>query len=657
MGGCPSFTILEPKDAIFFLRWTNINALSLASRVYVPHIPSMPRFSTLALLLLAGCDLFGTEPVGSLYVTVRYPEGGVSEGALVTTSPATGTYHTNAFGTVLLEDVPTGTYTIRATQEDYGSGEAVLSVEEGRLNEAEVELVYGVFLSYAPTPVITAPQAPAGFAPGEEVTFSAVVTDEDTPPGGIEVAWASSLDGDLSAGSPNADGLATFTTSALSPGHHQIVATASDPDGHVNRDTVEVVTLYPHPSTLAEPVVEGGRVRLSWSPALPPPPGAPAFARYEVYRSLSPVPEDRGALLATLDDPGATTYEDATPPIADEVYYEVVVVNEEGYERGSGKQVAEDPAGLTFEATLHDAALHPTRPWLYLLDRGSSYGGGPSRILVFDYEAQEIRTTLSLSYTPGWFDLADNGMGLELYVPASDGWVYIYGADALNLVASINTGNPNTSVVADGRGHLYVSLQPSPWWERPLRTYDRATGTYIDGGGDFDATRLRFLPGNQEIIEITSGISPVDMDHYSFDAGARFLSHADDPYHGDHPLDPFTFRASPSGDFVITAAEGAVYTADEAMRYEGSLQRGGLRFADFAFDGSGHLVYAGAGNERVIQVNNYPSLQQQRTIATRAYPAFLFRRGGELIAVSSAQPRDYSYSAQSYIVERVATGG
>jgi hypothetical protein len=312
------------------------------------------------------------------------------------------------------------------------------------------------------------------------------------------------------------------------------------------------------------------------------------------------------------------------------VSYRVFVENEEGYARGSEKRTVDNSSGLILDFVPFDAVQHPQNPTLYLLDRS----GEDSRVVVVNHSTMSVVEERSLNGEIGYIAVGDNGSGVELYAPSNDGWVYIYDAETLDEVDAIQTGLPNTSTVIDGRGHVYVSMHPDPWWDDPLRTYDRETGMHIDGGGDFDQCRLRMLPGNQEIIEISTSVSPIDMDYYRFNEDATFRTHMDDPYHGDHPLDPNIYRVSPSEEYLITSSEGAVYNADSSMEYQGQLQHGSLQFSDFAFSADGSTIYAGTQNQASIQVGSYPELTREREIKTRGRPVYLFRQDAQLISVS-----------------------
>ena len=98
-----------------------------------------------------------------------------------------------------------------------------------------------------------------------------------------------------------------------------------------------------------------------------------------------------------------------------------------------------------------------------------------------------------------------------------ENYVYVYNADDLTLQTTISTDRATAGVVIDGKGHIIASVDPSPWWEQPVRTYSRDNGMYIDGydGSDVnEKDRTRLISGTSEIISISTTVSPVDMEYF-----------------------------------------------------------------------------------------------------------------------------------------------
>src|SRR5688572_33382020 len=92
-----------------------------------------------AATILAGCgdDDPTTAPTppadGSIQVVVRDQNSNPVAGATVRTNPQVGGGQTDAFGQVLLADVPAGLYTIVATHAASGSAQNVVQVAPSEL--------------------------------------------------------------------------------------------------------------------------------------------------------------------------------------------------------------------------------------------------------------------------------------------------------------------------------------------------------------------------------------------------------------------------------------------------------------------------------------------------------------------------------------------
>lgn len=574
------------------------------------------------IALIMSCDINNDssgEGTGILFIKVVNSSGDVMSGAEISTSPATGTYTTDEMGTATIRDVPFGEYTVAATVEEIGSGKQAVIVQNDEVSNVTVELVPGVYFSFTPTVEIILPESPAGFAEGEEITFSAEVSDPETAPIELDIRWISDKDGELNNTPPDEDGLVSFKTSTLTPAKHLIRLDVTDSDGHVSADSIEIVTLFPKAVELSKPQKEEGKIMLEWSLS-----DSDNFQKYEIFRRDM----NGEKLIDTITDRLTTTTVDELPPISSESYYSVHVINERGFSRSSNEQRVENPGGLIVDFVPFDAVHHPTKPYLYLLNKDEG------KIVVANYETMEIVEQTTMDGTFGFMDIGDNGYGIELYLPGKDGFVYILDAETLAQKTVINTGVANTCIVIDNRGHVYVSLLPSPWWEQPIRTYERSSGSHIDGGGDFDGDRIRMFPNRMEVLTITTSVAPTDMEYILFNENAEFVEHSNDSYHGDHPLDPHIFRISTNGEFAVTAAAGAVYTANSNMDYLGQIQHGSLQFSDFAFSDDGTTIYAATSNRKSIQIATYPELTRQSEILTRGFPSYIFRKGDKLIGLS-----------------------
>jgi hypothetical protein len=479
---------------------------------------------------------------------------------------------------------------------------------------------------FPPSLVVVLPTAPAEFSEGEEINFSVDVTDQDSPNEDITVTWTSNLDGELHVGSLNSAGNASFSTTNLSKGEHLITIEAADTDNQTDVATIQVSTLLPSPIILATPEKTPNGILLNWNENQ-----QSNFKKYDVFRSDNNCTDANKVLIASITDQSETSFVDEFAPLEFQVCYFVEVRNEENQFRKSNNQVIDFPSGYIFNFIPYDMLKHPTQEYIYLLDQGGQ------RLIKYDYNAQEIVGETNLQGTIGYCAIGDNGFGVEIYTPSNNGSIYIYNADDLSLVTSINTGLPTTSVAVNGLGHVIAALLPNPWWDQPVRTYLRSNGLNLDGNGDFDGDRLRMIPGKNELISISTGVSPVDMEYFQLTNDGFINLHQDDQYHGDYPLNPRIFRVSNDGTYSITSSNGAVYLANSSMEYKGELQRGSLEFSDFAFSDDGSIIYAGTSNRRSIQLGSYPSLIRNDEILTKGFPIIIERDGNKIISVSKQE--------------------
>jgi hypothetical protein len=595
----------------------------------IPYLLKHPWFfSLLVILTVLGCEKDDIEPeqTGDLSVTVRSNFGQSVAGVSVYTNPPTANGLTDEFGSTLLRGLPKGSYEVFADLSGYGSGKATVNIQEDELTATDIFIQEGVSVGLAPSVELLFPVLPAAFAPGEEIVFRAEVADDQTAATALTVSWVSDLDGELFSGNPGSDGVTTFQSDRLSTGIHQITLSVEDADGFTAATSFELRTDGPSAITLLEAEATPAGVELKWTDY-----DGANFGSFSVYRSDRDCSVENRQLLAQITEPDETTYLDASVPFANRVCYFVEVTTDDGRSRSSNSLFVDNPSGPVFNFEPSDFLLHPERDEVLLLDRGGH------RIVRYDYRAQEQTGVINLEGEIGYCAIGDNGFGVELYVPSSDGWVYVYSADDLSLRTSISTGLSNASVVVNGLGHVIVAVRPSPWWEEPVRTYSRATGINLDGNGDFDGDRLRMIPGKNQIISISQSVSPIDMEYFDLNAAGMIVQHEDDDYHGDHPLDPHIFRISPQGNYTITSSQGAVYSANSSMEYRGQLQRGALAYSDFAFSPDGATIYAGTSNRRSIQIGTFPELTRSNEILTRGFPLFMEYRDGQIICLSRAE--------------------
>ena len=595
-------------------------------------------FAVLVLLFtLWSCDNNdSSSSKGDIYVKV-YMNNGYSivpaKGVNVFTVPATKQAITDEFGSAILKGIDAESYEVYANLDGYGSGKSAVRVTENSLEEVEIYIEQGVTTGFTPEIEQILPSIPANFSLNEKIVFSFNIKDSDSKPSDITVVLSSNLDGKLIETHPDTSNNLRFETNKLTRGKHIITITATDKDKYSTTKTVEVYTLAPASIILESAISNSGTVQLTWQKYT-----LPDFKKYEIVRSLNKDVE--GEVIATFNSADVLTFSDALPPFSNEVYYYVRVTNAENYIRNSNKISVAEPAGKIYYYSITDAVHHPTEPILYIVDNASQ------KLRAINYKTNQEIANVSIDATVGKIDIGNNGFGLEIYVPNNNGFIKVFNANTLDLVTSINTGLATRCVATNGHGYLVASLLPSPWWEQPIRTYSRSTGINISGNGDFEGDYIRFIPNSDKIITISTSVSPVDMEYLELDSKGKILSHVDDKYHGDHPLDPNIFRISSNGEFVITGNVGAVYSATSSMLYKGMVDRGALYFSDFAFSNNGNTIYAGTSNRTSLQIIKYPELTRDNEILLKGYPKFLFNFKGDIISLSKTTLNNQSFAVE-----------
>lgn len=583
----------------------------------------------LALTIMSFISGCVKEPVGDMVVSVSINGFSVAKGAKVYTRPASEQGVTDEFGSVLLKNIEAGSYEVYAELENVGSGKSVVKIKPDELNPVFINLIPGLNVGLSPLIELILPSLPAEFSVGEEIQFSAQISDDKTSTVNLKVEWKSDKDGVLSTQKASANGTVGFSTKTLSRNEHNITLTVTDEENFSSTHTFALSMLAPAAINLIRAEKSNGGVVLQWDSYK-----GSDFQKYEIYRSDNNCDYNQRTLLGEITSLSATSFTDKYPPLEYQVCYFVRVYNTEGKSRNSNTLKVDLPSGTLFNFTPYDMVVHPTDSYVYLLDQNAQ------KLIQYNYESGVVEKSREISGQPGYMAIGDNGMGLEIYIPSGDGFIYIYDAQNLNFTGSINTGLFTMSVVSFDNGYIAAGMAPSPWWDGPIRTYKRSNGLQVDSDGDFERSRIRKLNNKNELLTISTTVSPVDLDYYKLDNNGMFLEHKDDIYHGDHPLDPVSFRIDDTGTYMITGFEGAVYLANSSMQYKGLVQRGSLNFSDFAFSDDGAIIYAGTGNRKSIQIARYPSLLRENEISLRGFPVIIEKKGNRLICINKRTESD-----------------
>jgi hypothetical protein len=278
----------------------------------------------------------------------------------------------------------------------------------------------------------------------------------------------------------------------------------------------------------------------------------------------------------------------------------------------------------------------------YLINRDSGL------VVSYNYATNKVLKTTNLKRQVGYSALGSfaGGVNNELYMPTTDGWLYILDAATLTVKDKIYVeGDVVGSVVASNE-KLFVSSSDQSFgtfYNNSLKIYDRKTKMVTGRTGEWNNTRLVLLSGssaNFELLDLTINLAPVDVNYYKIDPFGVPISMVNDPYHGDHPLDPNIVQAFPDGSRFITSELGAVYTTKDLI-FEKSLVPYG-NFRDFAVNSNGSTIYCITANEKKITAISYPSTTVQRTFTTQLNPVKIFIDGNQLICITMSNNSYYN---------------
>lgn len=405
---------------------------------------------------------------------------------------------------------------------------------------------------------------------------------------------------------------------------------------------------YPNQIILKDLSISGDSIKLSWSKL-----DTLKFAGYLIIRKdskdviIDPTSYNINQyLVAKIHDPSITSYTDTNIPITPYLEYQIIGLLSNNYDYNyifSNSKVYERPSIKAFDFNVLEIIPDLPNDRLIIIEKNQG------KISILDYESLAVVKSVTTNATIGYCSIGNNGNTKELYVPRSDGWVFVYNAETLEKIDQIDMGHPSSCVV-NKNGKLFISTDR---WTKPLKVFDRTSKQKISESGDHGGARLRIIPNtNAEIIEVSINISPTDLDYFKFDVNGNFVLHKNDRYHGDYPLNADIFQFFPDGKKFITASEGAIYDID--LNYINRLPKGDLRFSDYAFDSNSSIIYCASSNSKKIVSYSNLSFNKIKEYKTQGYPFKIFRKDDTLICVSKTTTNsEYSSSSYKLIIEKI----
>jgi len=357
------------------------------------------------ILTLSACKKENNDPQnenskGSIFATV-FHYGDIIEGAIITTEPSSTEAKTDITGTAILSDVPIGGYKVNATHPNIGSGSASVTVTENEVMEVRINLIGGAFEN--PIVGITRPSDNTIFNVGEMIDFEGSISDSEDNPSEIKIEWSSNIDGVLSSNSADNNGVTTFSTDKLSEGEHTITLKATDSDGLVTTDEINIIIKkLPNAVTLNTIEVTTSGLILNWSTS-----DETEFTNYQITRSEN----ESGPfeVIEIFSDRMNTSFTDENVIFGIRYFYQINVV------LNNGDQSYSNIESNLFEGENIDLGVNivrmkvdERRPYIYALDQINN------SLLFINKETKEVEKTIFVGSSPS--DLSINLSNTKMYV-------------------------------------------------------------------------------------------------------------------------------------------------------------------------------------------------------------------------------------------------
>lgn len=535
---------------------------------------------------------------------------------------------------VVVYPVETGKFAVTAYKELVGG--ASMFVDVTSLEETNIELLLMPedFVNYPPQIQKITPEAShVTISSLEEVNLSFNLTDDHSDYSKLNVTVECAIDGLIFDGNPNSAGLVEVHRSHLSKGDHNLTLTAIDEHNAESSTSFLIDVSIVVPVELSAEKIER-KSHLTWTEVLEPDFGELVIERYDPGAS-NPGFE----VIATITDKTVTGYIDSLPPIAQYLEYRVRVHDTEA-RRSEGNIVRIDlPMGPFFyfgyEAITH-TVLHPEKDWIYF-----NINASPNKIIIYDYANEKVIKEIVLNYEPRYPVIADNGNGLQVYVPGDNNAINIYTADENFVpVKTINTLEDVNNVVPNGNGILTAGMDNYYYDYRNyhLRTFSEETGAVLDSVGDrYGKARIVGDPFNKNIVygfeKSSSNYARLKSE---IDNNGKFISYKlENTY--DYRISSRTLYAIPTGEhFVIDY--GVYKTSDLSSGIDlGSQINNGITYNDL----NSQIYTCNRTNNRIYVWSD--SFTPVNEIETRFTPGKLNYRNNQLIVLF--------YDSGKYIVE------
>ncbi len=266
-------------------------------------------------------------------------------------------------------------------------------------------------------------------------------------------------------------------------------------------------------------------------------------------------------------------------------------------------------------------------------------------IILYDLQSNRSIKTVKLNTSIGYCDVGLYNGVKELYIPGTDGRLYIYNANTFDKIDEI-TVSESLSCVVYSNGILFLCCDTG--MGNNVVSYDRATKIRLSHSSDMpnSSRRIKLIPStNYDFF----GIIGYWISSHKFNNAGVFLSQ-NYLFYGTN-VRANIFEIFPDGSKFINNSYGEIF--DKNLIRIAALQRGNSVFTSFDFDKSDQLIYAGCATKN-IEVYAMSDYTLKKTISTSGYPIKVFYDKGALFSVSrTTDPFGYSTYPSYLVIEQL----
>lgn len=377
---------------------------------------------------------------------------------------------------------------------------------------------------------------------------------------------------------------------------------------------------------MATPTVAGNIATISWSKL-----NNDSLVSYMLVRVTDTTVSTSQSTMYKILDKSVTQITDTLPLTPYAQYYVMAQLPATSYPRSiTSNKVKYSRTDISFMSIIPKDVLYDrSSRQLYIYSASGD-------IAIYDVAGKSIVKQIATTANIGFCDIGTYNGRKELYVPRTDGWLFIYDAQTLDQIDQINVGTQLFCVVY-ANGILFVSNYSSS--SDNIVSYNRADKKLVSKTYGSSASRLKLIPGsNLEFLTINYSSQ---ITRYIFDNRGTYVSQQSG-YPANTALSAEIFEMYADGSHFITSAAGTI--VNKSLAYVSTLPHGNIAFTSFDFDNTNNLIYAGCSTKAIktYAMDNY---QLTKTINTMGYPVKVFYDNGEIISVSSNSGNPYSGSS------------